>query len=78
MLQQHKHMHMERIESKKYLTQKADLPIEERSFFKTAVGAAISEYYREATEEELAQWEELKRKQEEENQAMTGYEESNT
>lgn len=57
---------MEKIESKKYLTQKADLPIEDRSFFKIGIGASISDYYREATDEELAQWEELKKKQAEE------------
>jgi hypothetical protein len=68
---------MESIKSKKYLTQIADLAIEERSFFKTAVGASISEHYREATDEELAQWEELKKKQEEEHQAMMGHESSN-
>lgn len=63
-------LNMERINSKKYLTQKAELPIEERSFFKTAVGASISEHYREATDEELAQWGELKKKQAEEQKQL--------
>jgi hypothetical protein len=36
------------------------------------------EYFRLATQDEIAQWEELKRKQEEEHQSMMGYEDSNT
>lgn len=57
---------MEKVNSKKYLTQKADLPIEERTFFKVAVGANIREYYREATDAEIAEWEEYKQRMEEE------------
>lgn len=50
----------------KYLTQVADLPIEERIFVKEISGVnATSEYFREATEQEVAEWEEWKRKQEE-------------
>ena len=50
-----------------YLTQIAyDIPIEERGFFKELTGIkATSEYFREATDAEVAEWEELKRKQEE-------------
>lgn len=51
----------------KRLTQNADLPIEERGFFKEITGInATEEYYREATDVEVAEWEEYKRKQEEE------------
>ena len=51
----------------KWLTQVADLPIEERGFFKALTGVkATYEYYREATTDEIAEWEEYKRKQEEE------------
>ena len=50
----------------KYLTQRADLPIEERIFVKEISGVnATTEYFREATESEVAEWEEYKRKQEE-------------
>lgn len=50
----------------KYLTQVADLPIEERIFVREISGInATSEYFREATEQEVAEWEEYKRKQEE-------------
>ena len=50
----------------KYLTQVADLPIEERIFVREISGInATSEYFREATEQEVAKWEEYKRKQEE-------------
>ena len=50
----------------KYLTQVADLPIEERIFVREISGInATSEYFREATEQEVAEWEEWKRKQEE-------------
>ena len=50
----------------KYLTQRADLPIEERIFVKEISGInATDEYFREATESEVAEWEEYKRKQEE-------------
>ena len=50
-----------------YYTQNAELPIEERVFFREGKGVnATSEHYRVATAEELAEWEEFKRKQEEE------------
>ena len=46
----------------KWLTQVADLPIEERGFFKELTGVkATTEYFREATDEEVAEWEELKK-----------------
>lgn len=49
----------------KWLTQNADLPIEERGFFKELTGVkATTEYFREATDEEVAEWEELKNKEE--------------
>ena len=50
-----------------YLTQIAyDIPIEERIFVKKLTGEkATYEYYREATTEEIQEWEEYKRKQEE-------------
>lgn len=50
-----------------YLTQIAtNIPIEERGFFKELIGvAATYEYFRIATEEEIAEWEEYKKKQEE-------------
>ena len=48
----------------KYLTQVADLPIEERGFFKELTGVkATEEYFREATEQEVAEWEEYKKEQ---------------
>jgi hypothetical protein len=49
-----------------YYTQRADdLPIEERVFFREGKGiSATSEYYRIATDAEVAEWEELKKKQE--------------
>lgn len=51
----------------KWLTQRADLPIEERIFVKEITGVkATYEYYREATTDEIEEWEEYKRKQEEE------------
>ena len=50
----------------KWLTENADLPIEERGFFKELIGIkATDEYFREATDAEVAEWEEYKRKQEE-------------
>lgn len=50
----------------KYLTQVADLPIEERLFVREISGVnATEEYFREATDAEVAEWEEYKRKQEE-------------
>lgn len=62
-----------------YYTQVAtDIAIEERVFAKEVAGVrATKEYFRLATQDEIAQWEELKRKQEEERQAMMGYEVSN-
>lgn len=50
-----------------YYTQNIEnLPIEERVFFKEGKGiSATSEYYRIATAEELAEWEDYKKKQEE-------------
>lgn len=57
-----------------YYTQIAtDIPIEERIFAKEVAGVrATMEYFRLATEEELAEWEAYKRKQEEEHRAMIG------
>lgn len=50
----------------KYLTQNADLPIEERLFVREISGVnATDEYFREATDAEVAEWEEYKKKQEE-------------
>ena len=46
-------------------TQNAELPIEERVFFVEGLVADVSDY-RVATAEELAEWEEHKKKQEEE------------
>ncbi len=47
-----------------YYTQNADIPIEQRVFFKEAVGiTATSEYYRYATQEELDEWEKYKNKE---------------
>ena len=55
----------------KWLTQNADLLIEERGFFKELTGVkATSEYFREATDAEVAAWEEYKRKQQQENNAL--------
>lgn len=50
----------------KCLTQVTELPIEERMFVREVSGIiATSEYFREATDAEVAEWEEYKRKQEE-------------
>lgn len=50
-----------------YTQNKEELPIEERVFFRQGKGvSATSEHYREATAEELAAWEEYKKKIEEE------------
>lgn len=50
----------------KYLTQVSELPIEERIFVKEISGVnATDEYFREATDAEVAEWEEYKKKQEE-------------
>ena len=56
---------LERIEGVWY-TQNKELPIEQRVFFREGVGNAMTlENYREATDAEVAEWEEYKRKQEE-------------
>lgn len=57
-----------------YYTQIAtNIPIEERTFAKEVTGVrATMEYFRLATDEEIAQWEALKAKQEEERMAMMG------
>ena len=58
-------MNTMRAKEGKWLTQRADLPIEERIFVKEITGInATDEYYREATDAEVAEWEEYKRKQE--------------
>ena len=50
-----------------FYTQNAELPIEERVFFREGKGVnATSVYYRVATAEELTEWEDWKKKQEEE------------
>ena len=50
----------------KYLTQVADLPIEERLFVREISGVnATSEYFRPATEQEITEWEEYKKTMEE-------------
>lgn len=49
----------------RYLTQRVELPIEGRIFVREITGVnATDEYYREATDFEVAEWEEYKRKQE--------------
>ena len=55
---------LNRIEGVIY-TQNAELPIEERVFFSEGLVADVNDY-RPATTDELAQWEEYKKKQEEE------------
>lgn len=58
---------LKQIEGVYYTQNKEDLPIEERVFFRQGKGvSATSEHYRVATTEELAAWEEYKKKQEEE------------
>ena len=58
---------LKQIEGVYYTQNKEDLPIEERVFFRQGKGvSATSEPYRVATTEELAAWEESKKKQEEE------------
>lgn len=48
-----------------YYTQNENLPIEERVFFREGKGMnATGEYYRVATADELAAWEEYKKQQE--------------
>lgn len=50
-----------------YTQNKEDLPIEERVFFRQGKGmSATNEHYRVARTEEIAAWEEYKKKQEEE------------
>lgn len=54
------------LEADGFLTETEERTIEERSFFKTIRVAEEYVYsYREATTEEIAEWEEWKRKQEE-------------
>lgn len=54
-----------------YYTQREDLPIEERVFFREGKGvSATSEYYRVATDDEITAWHEYQRKQEEEMNSM--------
>lgn len=54
------------LESDGFLTQNDERAIEERSFFKTIrVSEESIDSFREATDEEVAEWEEYKRKQEE-------------
>ena len=58
---------LKQIEGVYYTQNKEDLPIEERVFFRQGKGvSATSEHYRVATTEELAAWEEYKKKQAEE------------
>lgn len=53
-----------------YLTQTADLPIEERLFVKEVVGNnATEEFFRDATDEEVVMWEEYKSRIEQEMEA---------
>ena len=54
---------LNRIEGVVY-TQNAELPIEERVFFAEGLVADVNDY-RIATADELAEWEEYKKKQEE-------------
>lgn len=55
------------LEADGYLTQSDDVAIEERVFLKTIrVNDGSIALYREATDAEVAEWEEYKRKQEEE------------
>ena len=54
------------LEADGFLTENEGRTIEERSFFKTIrVTEESLDAYREATEQEVAEWEEYKRKQEE-------------
>ena len=53
-----------------YYTQVAnDYPIEERTFFKAGLVANLKDW-REATAEEVAEWEKYQKKQQEEMEAM--------
>ena len=58
---------MERLNKKEGVvyTQNAELPIEERVFFSEGLVADVNDY-RAATPEELAEWEDYKKRQEEE------------
>lgn len=65
-------MIMEKLTKKEgvYYTQVAnDIPIEERTFFKAGLVANLEDW-REATAEEMAEWEEYQKKQQEEMEAM--------
>lgn len=69
---------LNKIEGKYYTQIAENLPIEERVFFKEGIGGnGFSKSFRIATDAEVAEWDEYKRKQEEEYQAMMGYEDSN-
>jgi hypothetical protein len=61
---------MNRLEKQEgiYYTQNIEnLPIEERVFFREGKGvSATSEHYRVATEQEIEEWKEFQKKQEEE------------
>ena len=58
---------LKQIEGVYYTQNIENLPIEERVFFRQGKGmSATSEHYRVATAEEIAAWEEYKKKQEEE------------
>ena len=65
--------------SEGYYTQVEEVAtIEDRIFVKEIAGVrATTEYFRMATDEELAAWEALKKKQAEEQAMMSGYENSN-
>ena len=56
---------LNKIEGKFYTQNIDELPIEERVFFREGLVVNVDDF-RVATEQELAAWEELKRKQEEE------------
>lgn len=47
-----------------WLTQNTEMPIEDRGFFKEVTGiSATYEYFRDATKEEVEEWEYYKKKQ---------------
>ena len=56
---------LKKIEGKFYTQNVAELPIEERVFFSEGLVVNVDDF-RVATEQEIAEWEEYKRKQEEE------------
>lgn len=67
---------LERKEGVYYTQNVAELPIEERVFFREGVGVSMTlENYREATSAEIAAWEEYKEK---EYQKSMEYENSNS